>query len=558
MSMEGTLEQLDWPSVNRFLSYCHTNVLGPASGLSNVGGGCLGRGPIALYGLKKGMAFTRNKGPSKNTISNEEMGRIMVAAEQSRYPSESVETITKRLFLSEERKTRETAVAKLRESSQTAIAAILARINPSVLLMLNNNCDFVEASRGSCLVTLVEHMLKLAANSNRNPKSDQREAIKAFELVKMSDDIGFYSFKHTFELGVNRCEYAGCKLDKAEIIEQAVFSLSDKVFPNVKRDHHRKTGDYSSLTDLNSLWAVLEKEYDLHLKFQSVSSGSNDIPILNLKEAGLKLNMFEGGSDTNAFVAAVGKLTSVADKLTEAVVGTKRSLAHINNSEGSDRRARPVSSPFCHNYATHGRCYYGDKCKFEHAYDVNVLRKGKYEPRDRDFWEFRARDRDRDEDRDGDRNGDGGRDNDRNRVGDRNGDRNREGNRTTDRNRESDRDRNRELDRDRNRESDRDRNRVGDRDRDRETHKEDRREREEYDTRSPNKASVRNGGDNKKVTFRAANMHEALDIFLSEFRGAVGNNDNTTSPEVNTVDTPVGPSKPEERLSMAEFLNKKH
>ncbi len=100
--MERNLDQLDWTSVNRFLSQCHTNVLGPASGLSNVGGGCLERGPIALYGHKTGMAFARNKGPSgsRDAISNEEMGMIMVAAEQARYPNESVESITKRLLLS--------------------------------------------------------------------------------------------------------------------------------------------------------------------------------------------------------------------------------------------------------------------------------------------------------------------------------------------------------------------------------------------------------------------------------------------------------------------------
>ena len=103
-SQEGTLTVLTWTSVNAFLVYCKRNVLGPASGYSNVAGGLVGRGPSALYGQSSGMAFARNKGPPigssgmRESISNEQMGVFMVKTEQRKHPEESIESITKRLF----------------------------------------------------------------------------------------------------------------------------------------------------------------------------------------------------------------------------------------------------------------------------------------------------------------------------------------------------------------------------------------------------------------------------------------------------------------------------
>ena len=88
---------------------------------------------------------------------------------------------------------------KLRESSQLAIAAVLDSIAPSVLLSLNNNVEFEEASRGSCLVTLVDCMLKLAANGMRDPRKDQREAQSELLTVVM-EGKGFYEWKHLFDV----------------------------------------------------------------------------------------------------------------------------------------------------------------------------------------------------------------------------------------------------------------------------------------------------------------------------------------------------------------------
>ena len=385
----GILVNIDWKSLDVFLAYCHKNVLGPASGLSNVGSGCLGRGPFALYGQKSGLAFAKNKGPSneesgsREAISNEEMGQLLVRAEMIKHPEETVEGITKRLFQQEERKTREVALAKLRESSQTAIAAILARIAPDALLNLGNDKEFEDASRGSCLVTLVDQMLRLAANCNRNLKTDQREAERELERVIMTEEAGFYRFKYSFEQALNRCDYVKCKLKREEIIEQAVANLSDRVFPNVKRDLHKKTGEYGNLTNLESLWTVLEKEYNLYLKFLPASNASSTVQVHSgsvSKTDEVEHVAYVATMSQDQFDAAVTQ--KVEEQLKKRTNGGGGGRA--NEDTRDYKRSRPNN--FCHSFARFGTCKFKEDCSFEYCNDRAVLAKAGYEAPPEEFF----------------------------------------------------------------------------------------------------------------------------------------------------------------------------
>ena len=182
---------------------------------------------------------------------------------------------------------------------------------------------------GSCAVTFVENLLRLAANETRNPRVDTRSARLALEEIKMEDN--FYSWKFAYERGVTRCKYAECVIEDQEILEIAVNNLSGLVFPTVKRDFYLKLDErYADLTNLESLWAVLETEYVLYLRtvetwVESIDPKSKSkSPKVDASKADKEgIEQFEG------FAAAMTHAVSKA--ITQTETGTKRPISEITS-----------------------------------------------------------------------------------------------------------------------------------------------------------------------------------------------------------------------------------
>ena len=192
------LKDLNWDDTINFLGERGKWCCGAGSNLANVAVGFEGRGPPAMYGQSSGLAFGRNKKPGVvGTVTNKEMGNMLVKAEMDK-DTELTEALARSRLFPQDERTR----VRLRDNAQAAIVGTLPFISPELLMEMNNDMDFREASMGSCVVTFVESMLRMAATRCRNPREYKREALLKLEGTVMTDDTNFYAWKFDYEQAV--------------------------------------------------------------------------------------------------------------------------------------------------------------------------------------------------------------------------------------------------------------------------------------------------------------------------------------------------------------------
>ena len=365
------LESIGYDEVVRFCAEVKRAICGPASKLNNVGHGFEGIGPREMYGQNSGLAYGRRK-IHRAAVSNREMAKKMMDEELVKNPQLQPDELQAKIFPPEEKSIRDLSQARLRENGQAAITCALTFISPDLLMNLNNDKGFRNAAQGTCVVTFVEELHRMAACRMRNPREDRKEAKTALENTVMEDN-NFYLWKVAFETGMGRCDHAECNIPDQEVLEIAINGLSNDVFPFVRRDFYGKTNEYKSLTDIESLWNLLEQEYVLYLRDPRSRTPGN----MQGKRKEQKDNQTE---DHRAYF--LDQIACVVNASVETSLGNlgKRKLASKENLRPGQKNF------FCHNFAEKGVCNFNENCRFRHSSDKDELRKAGYRPRSEDFW----------------------------------------------------------------------------------------------------------------------------------------------------------------------------